>query len=93
MFFKACDICQGTRIKSLKNRLYHVSIPVDYSPVECLSADIKFMMMGFDDYKYLLVTTYEITNFILQYLSNQGQQHHSTSMYSKAYLHFGPQNF
>ena len=27
--------------------------------------DIKFMPEGFDDFKYLLVATHEITNFIL----------------------------
>ena len=65
----ASDICQRTGIKSLKNRPYHPRILVDYSLVEVLSVDIKFILKGFDDFKYLLITTCEITNFVLAILN------------------------
>ena len=29
-----------------------------------LSANLKYMLQGFNDFKYLLVTTFYITNFI-----------------------------
>ena len=53
MFVKACDICQGTKIKSL-NRPYHPKILVDYSLMESSSVDIKFIPKGFDYFKYLV---------------------------------------
>ena len=65
MFIKACDTCQRTSIKSLKFRHYHPRILVAYFHMECLSADIKLMLKGFDDLKYLLDAICEITNFIL----------------------------
>ena len=53
---KAFDICQQAEIK---NRPFHHIIPVDYSPMKNLSVDIKFMPIGFYDFKYLLVTVCE----------------------------------
>ena len=53
------------RIKPLINRPYHARIPVSYFPNKNLFVDIKFLPKAFDDFKYLLVTTYEIRNLIL----------------------------
>ena len=66
MFVNACDICQGTKIKSLKNRLYHLRIPVDYSLMECFPVHMTFMPNVFNGLKYLPVVTHEITNLILK---------------------------
>ena len=33
--------------------------------METLSVDTKFMQKGFADFKYLLVATYDIVNFVL----------------------------
>ena len=59
------DICQRTKLKSLKTSPYHQRIPVDYSPKESMSVDIIFMSKGLDNFKYLLVATCEITDFRL----------------------------
>ena len=55
MFAKECDICQGMQMKLLKNRPFHLRIPVYYSLMESLSVDIKLMLKDFADFKYLLV--------------------------------------
>ena len=65
IFVKACNMCQRTRNKLLKNRPFHPRIPIDYSIMEYLSLDIKFMPKGFNDFKYLLAATCRITNFVL----------------------------
>ena len=64
MLFKACDICQRTRIKLLKHCPDYPRIPVDYSAMESFLGDIKFSLKGFDDFN-ILVTTCEIINFAL----------------------------
>ena len=68
MFVKACDICQKTKIKFLQHRPYPLRIPVDYSWIESLLVDIKFMPKGFDGLNYFLVANWKITNFILAIL-------------------------
>ena len=65
MFVKVCDIHQRTKVRSLKNIPFHLRIPTDFSPKESLSVGIKFMPKGFDDFKYPLFVTCDITNFIL----------------------------
>ena len=45
MVLKPCVICQGTMHKYLKNRPYHLVIPVDYFPMKSLSVDIKLCQM------------------------------------------------
>ena len=64
MITKPCDICQRAQIYFVQNRLHHPRIPMGYSPMECLSVDMKFMPNGLDDFKHLLVATSEITNFL-----------------------------
>ena len=64
MFVKACDKCQRTKIESLQYRSYSPKVLVDYSPMEGLFIDIKLKLKGFNNYKYLLVTICQITNFV-----------------------------
>ena len=48
-----------------QTRPFHPQTPVHYSLMEGLSVDINFMLIALDDFKYLLVVTIEITNFVL----------------------------
>ena len=61
----ACDICQCTNTKRNHNTPLHARIPESYYPMTRLSADIKYMLQGFNGFKYLLVVTYEYTNFVI----------------------------
>ena len=53
LIVKACEIC--VRKINMKDRLYPPRIPIDY----------KDMPYGFDRFKYLLVATCDITNFVI----------------------------
>jgi hypothetical protein len=64
-YLEACVECQKCRSKSTKNRPFHPRIPHDYTPMQHVSADIKYMPNGFDDYKFMLVCTCELTNFVI----------------------------
>ena len=48
ILIKSCDICQRTKFKLLKNRHYHPRKPVDDSPMDILSVDIRSMQNGFN---------------------------------------------
>ena len=63
MFVKAYIICQKERAKP--HRSCHPKIPINYSPMESLTVGIKLMPLRFDDFRHLLVVTFEITNFVL----------------------------
>ena len=43
----------------------HAIIPEKYYPMTQLSADIKYMPKGFDNFKFLLINTCEYTNFVI----------------------------
>ena len=40
-------------------------VPIDYTPMQDLSTDIKQMAMAFGGYQYLLVITCDQTNFTI----------------------------
>ena len=40
-------------------------LPETYYPMTQLSADIKYMPKGFDNFKFLLIVTCKYTNFII----------------------------
>ena len=63
-YIDACDLCQRTKPKSTIARPWYGRIPKDYSPMEHLSVDVKYMPQGFDNYKFLLMITCEQTNFV-----------------------------
>ena len=43
----------------------HARIPETYYPMTQLLADIKYMPKGFDNFKFLLIITWEYTNFVI----------------------------
>ena len=64
-YIEACHICLKTKPKYTKNRLVYGRIPVDYSPMQDLSIDIKTMPQAFGGYHLLLVITCNQTNFTI----------------------------
>ena len=66
-YITACHICQRTQQKKKNNNNVpmHARIPETYYPMTQLSADIKYMPKGFDNFKFILIVTFEYTNFII----------------------------
>ena len=53
------------KAKVHKNRPVYGRIPVDYTPMQDLSINIKTMPQAFGGYHLLLVITYDQTNFTI----------------------------
>ena len=64
-YIMACNICQRTSTKWNNNVPLHARIPESYYPMLRLLADVKYMPVGIDSFKYLLVVTCEYTNFVV----------------------------
>ena len=64
MYIEACSVCQRIKPKQDRNKPYYGYIPKDYLPLEHLAVDIKYMPDGFDNFKYIVLTTCEHTNFV-----------------------------
>ena len=60
-YIEACHTCLKTKPKYKKNRPVYGRIPVDYTPMQDLSTDIKLMPQAFNH--LLLVITCDQTNF------------------------------
>ena len=64
-YIMAYDICQWTSTKWNNNVPLHARSPESYYPMSRLSADVKYMPVGIDGFKYLLAVTCEYTNFVV----------------------------
>ena len=64
-YIKACHTCLKSKPKYMKNRPIYGRIPVDYTPMQDLSIDIKTMPQAFGGYHLLLVITCNQTNFMI----------------------------
>ena len=64
-YIEACHTCLKTKPKYMKNRPIYGRIPVDYTPMQDLSIDIKTMPQAFGGYHLLLVITCDQTNFMI----------------------------
>ena len=64
-YIEACQTCLKTKPKYMKNRSVYGRIPVDYTPMQDLSIDIKTMPQAFRGYHLLLVITCDQTNFTI----------------------------
>ena len=64
-YIEACHTCLKTKPQYKKNRPVYSRIPVDYSPMQDLSIDIKAMPQVFGGYHLLLVITCDQTNFTI----------------------------
>ena len=64
-YIEACLMCLKMKLKYLKNQPVCGRIPVDYTPMQDLSIDIKTMPQDFGGYYLLLVITCDQTNFTI----------------------------
>ena len=64
MYIEACSVCQHIKPKQDRNKPYYSYIPKDYILLEHLAVDIKYMPYGFDNFRYIVLTTCEYTNFV-----------------------------
>ena len=90
-YIEACHTCLKTKPKYMKNRPVYRRIPVDYSPMQDLSIDIKTMAQAFSGYHLLLVITCDQTNFTIAVplRDRQTQTFAEALIYRVIYL-FGP---
>ena len=64
-YITACNICQRMQHQRNENVPMHARIPETYYPMTWLSADIKYIPKGFDNFKFLLIVTCKYTNFVI----------------------------
>ena len=64
-YIEACHISLKMKLKYMKNRPVYGRIPIDYTPMQDLSIDIKTMLQAFGGYHLLLVITCDQTNFMI----------------------------
>ena len=64
-YIEACHICLKTKPKYMINRQVYDRIPIDYTPMQDLSIDIKTMPQAFRGYHLLLTITCHQTNFTI----------------------------
>ena len=90
-YIEACHTCLKTKQKYKKNRPVYGRIPVDYTPMQDLSINIKHMPMAFGGYPNLLVITCDQTNFtiVTPLRSRDAQSVVEALIYRVIYL-FGP---
>ena len=64
-YIEACHICLKMKPKYMKNRPVYGRIPIDYTPMQDLSINIKTIPQAFRGYPLLLVITCDQTNFTI----------------------------
>ena len=90
-YIKACHMCLKTKPKYKKNRPIYGRIPVDYTPMQDLSIDIKHMATAFGGYRYLLVITCDQTNFTIKTpLRSRDAQMVAEALIYRVIFLFGP---
>ena len=90
-YIEACHTCLKTKLKYTKNQPVYGRIPVDYSPMQDLSIDIKTMPQAFRGYHLLLVITCDQTNFMIAApLRDRTAQMVAEALIYKVIYLFGP---
>ena len=64
-YVEACHMCLKMKPKYMKNWAVYGRIPVDYTPMQDLSIDIKTMPQAFRGYHLLLVITCDQSSFTI----------------------------
>ena len=64
-YIEACHTCLKMKLKYMKNQPFYGRIPVDYTPMQDLSIDIKTMPQALGGYHLLLVITCDQTDFTI----------------------------
>ena len=90
-YIEACHTCLKTKPKYMKNQPVYGRIPVDYTPMQGLSIDIKPMPQAFRGYHLLLVITCDQTNFTIPVpLRDQTAQMVAKALIYRVIYLFGP---
>ena len=90
-YIEACHICLKMKLKYMKNRPIYGRIPIDYTPMQDLSIDIKTMLQAFGGYHLLLVITCDQTNFTIAVpLRDQTAQTVAEALICRVIYLFGP---
>ena len=63
-FIQACHLCQRSKPRQKQGTPHYGYVPKDYTPLEHLAVDIKYMPDGFDGFHFLIMVTFEQTNFV-----------------------------
>ena len=63
-FIQACHRCQRCKPKQKQETPHYGYIPKDYTPLEHLAVDIKYMPDRFDGFCFLIMVTYKQPNFV-----------------------------
>ena len=63
-FIQACHLCQQSKPCQKQGTPPYSYVPKDYTPLETLAVDIKYMPDGFDGFRFLIMVTCEQTNFV-----------------------------
>ena len=94
MYIEACLVCQRIKPKQDKNKPYYGYIPKDYIPLEHLAIDIKYMPDGFDNFKFIVLTTCEHTKFVFAILTKERDaQSVSDALIHRVFTISGPPQF
>ena len=94
MYIEACSVCQRIKPKQDRNKPYYGYIPKDYLPLEHLVVDIKYMPDGFDNFKYIVITTCEHTNFVFAIPTKERDaQSVSDALIQRVFTISGPPQF
>ena len=63
-FIQACHLCQWSKPCQKQGTPHYGYVPKDYTPLEHLAVDIKYMPDGFDGFCFLIMVMCEQTNFV-----------------------------
>ena len=63
-FIQACHLCQRSKPHQKQGTPHYGYVPKDYTPLEHLAVDIKYMPDDFDGFRFLIMVTCEQTNFV-----------------------------
>ena len=86
-----CHTYLKMKLKYIKNRPVYGRVPIDYSPMQYLSIDIKHMPITFGGYQYLLVITCDKTNFtVFTPLRSRDAQSVAEALIFRVIYLFGP---
>ena len=64
-YISSCLVCQSRSNKESTPRMNYVRIPENYRPMSSISIDCKYMPPSKMGYRYILLCTCEITNFVV----------------------------
>ena len=94
MYIKACLVCQWIKPKQDRNKPYYGYIPKDYIPLEHLAVDIKYIPDEFDNFKYIVLSTCEHTNFVFAIpMKERDAQAISDALIHRIFTISGPPQF